>query len=102
MKELRDRVQGGRIFTKIDLKAGFDLIRVKEGNERKTAFRTRYGLSEYTVIPFGLANAPASFQDTMETIFRDMLDRRLLIYMDDFLMYSETEEEYAQLGLEVL
>jgi len=102
MNELRDRVQGARIFTKIDLKAGFHLIRVKEGEEWKTAFRTRYGLYEYTVMPFGLANAPATFQDAMETIFRDMLDRGLLIYMDDFSIYSETEEEHIQLVLEVL
>jgi hypothetical protein len=53
-------------------------------------------------MPFGLANAPATFQDAMETIIRDMLDRGLLIYMDDFLMYSETEEEHTQIVLEVL
>jgi len=102
INELRDRVQGARIFTKIDLKAVFHHIQVKEGDEWKTAFRTRYGLYEYTVMPFGLANAPATFQDAMETIFRDMLDRGLLIYMDDFLIYSETEEDHIQIVLEVL
>jgi len=102
MNELRDRVQGAKIFTKIDLKAGFNLVRVKEGDEWKMAFRTRYGLYEYTVMPFGLANAPATFQDAMETIFRDMLDSGLLIYRDDFLIYSETEEEHTQIVLEVL
>jgi len=84
------------------MKAAFHLIRVKEGDEWKTAFRTKYGLYEYTVMPFGRANVPATFQDAMETIFRDMLNRELLIYMDDFLIYSETEEEHTQIVLEVL
>jgi hypothetical protein len=102
MNELRDRVQCAKIFTKIDLKAEFNLVRVEKGDEWKTAFRTRYGLYEYTVMPFGLANTPATFQEAMETIFSDMLDRGLLIYMDDFLIYSETEEEHTQKVLEVL
>ena len=102
MNEHRHRIQGAKLFTKIDLKAGFHLIRVREGDEWKTALCSRYGLYEYTVMPFGLANAPATFQDAMETIFRDMLDRGLLIYMDDFLIDSETEEEYTQIVLEVL
>ena len=59
MNELRDRVRGAKIFTKLDLKSGYNLIRIKEGDEWKTAFRTRYGLFEYKVMPFGLANAPA-------------------------------------------
>jgi len=102
MNELRDQVQGARVFTKIDLQNGFHLVRVKEGDECNTAFCTRYGLYEYTVMPFGLANAPATFHVAMETIFRDMLDRGLLIYMDDFVIYSETEEEHTQIVLEVL
>jgi hypothetical protein len=102
MNELRDRVQGARVLTKIDLKNGFHLLRVKEGDEWKTAIRAGYGLSEYTAIPFGLANTAATFHDAMETIFRVMLDRGLLIYMDDFLIYSETEEEHTQIVLQVL
>ena len=69
MNELRDRVRGAKIFTKLDLKAGYNLIRIKKGDEWNTAFRSRYGHYEYTVIPFGLANAPATFQNMMNEIF---------------------------------
>ena len=61
MNELCDRVRGAKIFTKLDLKSGYNLIRIKEGDEGKTAFRRCYGLFEYKVMPFGLANAPATF-----------------------------------------
>ena len=69
MNELQDRVRGAKIFTKLNLKSGYNLILIKEGVEWKTAFRTRYGLFEYKVIPFGLANAPATFQNMMNEIF---------------------------------
>lgn len=102
MNELRDRVEGSTIFTKIDLKSGFNLIRIRAGDEWKTAFRTRYGHYEYLVMPFGLANAPASFQNMMNDIFKDLIDRGLVIYMDDLFMYSKTLEEHEKLVLEVL
>jgi hypothetical protein len=85
MQELQDRTQGAQFFTKMDLKNGFHLIRIREGDEWKTAFRTRYGLYEFMVMPFGLTNAPATFQDMMNHIFRDMIDLGLLVYMDDLL-----------------
>jgi hypothetical protein len=69
MSELQDRVRGVKIFTKIDLKNGYNLIRIKPGDEWKTAFNTRYGLYEYTVMPFGLSNALATFQNMMNHIF---------------------------------
>jgi hypothetical protein len=78
MQELQDRTQGAQFFTKMDLKNGFHLIRIKEGDEWKTAFRTRYSLYEFMVMPFGLTNAPATFQDMMNHIFRDMIDLGLL------------------------
>ena len=102
MNELRDRVQGAKIFTKIDLKAGFHLIRIKKGDEWKTAFRTRYGHFQYNVLPFGLENAPATFQNMMNDILRDMLDAGTVVYIDDILIYSETEEQHVELVREVL
>ena len=88
INELRDRVRGAKIFTKLDLKSGYNLIRIKDGDEWKTAFRTLYGLFEYKVMPFGLANAPATIQNMMNEIFRDMIDLGVVIYLDDILIYS--------------
>jgi hypothetical protein len=102
MQELQDRVRGATMFTKLDLKSGFALIRMKEGDEWKTAFRTRYGLYEFNIMPFGLTNAPATFQDMMNYTFSDMLDLGLIIYMDDILIYAETEEKHEKIVMEVL
>jgi len=102
MQELQDRVQGARWFTKLDLKNGFNLIRIREGDEWKTAFRTRYGLYEFQVMPFGLTNAPSTFQDIMNNVFSDMIDLGLLVYMDDFLIYAKTKEEHDRRVKEVL
>ena len=74
MDELKERVRRAKYFNKIDLKNGYHLIRIKEGEEWKTAFRCRYGLFEYTIMPFGLSNAPATFQNMINYIFRDTLD----------------------------
>jgi len=78
MQELQDRVQGAKWFTKLDLKNGFNLIRIREGDELKTAFRTRYGLHEFQVMPFGLTNAPSTFQDMMNQVLSDILDMGVL------------------------
>jgi len=102
MQELQDRVQGAQWFTKMDLKNGFNLIRIQEGDEWKTAFRTRYGLYEFQVMPFGLTNAPSTFQDMMNHVLSDILDIGVLAYMDDILVYAKTEEEHDQLVKEVL
>jgi len=102
MQELQDRVQGAQCFTKLDLKNGFHLIRVREGDEWKTAFRTQYGLFEFQVMPFGLTNAPSTFQDMMNHVFPDLLDVRVLAYMDDILIYVKTEKEHDCLVKEVL
>src|SRR6201747_2698826 len=102
MTELRDRVVGSTIFTKFDLKDGFHLIRIKEGDEWKTAFRTRYGHFEYKVMPFGLVNAPATFQMMMNTILREFLDHGVVVYMDDNLIYSKNEASHVALVRKVL
>jgi len=74
MGELKDRVAGARIFTKLDLRDRYHLLRIREGDEWKTAFRTRYGYFEYKVMPFGLINPPAEFQAMMNIILRVFLD----------------------------
>ena len=102
MDELRERVRGSRWFTRLDLKNGYHLVRIKPGDEWKTAFRCRYGLYEYTVMPFGLMNAPATFQSMMNHIFRDMLDVGTIAFMDDILIHAETKKEHDCIALEVL
>jgi len=88
MQELQDRVRGLRWFTKMDLKNGLHLIRIREGEEWKTPFRTRYGLIEFQIMPFGLTNAPSTFQDMMNHVLSDMLDVGILAYMDDLLVVT--------------
>jgi len=102
MQELQDRVQGAQWFTKMDLKNGFNLNRIRKGDEWKTAFRTRYGLYEFQVMPFGLTNAPSTFQDMMNHVLSDLLDIGVLAYMDDILVYAGTKSEHDRLVKEVL
>jgi hypothetical protein len=102
ISELQDRVRGARFFTKMDLKNGYHLILIKEGDEWKTAFRCRYGLYEFLVMLFALTNTPATFQDMMNHIFRDMLDQGVIAYIDDVLIHAETEEKHNKLIKEVL
>jgi hypothetical protein len=101
MNKHRECIQSARNFPNIDHQTGFRLTGVKVGEEWKLAFRIRYGLYEYTVMPFGLANTAATFQNAMETIFGEMLDRGLLIYMDDFLFYPDSEAEHSTIFLDV-
>jgi len=93
MNELRSRLGKATVFTKLDLRNGYYRIRRAEGEQWKTAFKGRYGLYEYTVMPFGLCNAPSTFQGMINDVFRDMLNVGLIAYMDDILIYSETIEE---------
>jgi len=102
MQKLQDWVQGAQWFTKMDLKNGFNPIRMSEGDEWKTAFRTCYGLYEFQVMPFGLTNAPSTFQDMMNHVFSDILDVGILAYMDDILVYAKTREEHDRIVREVL
>ena len=102
MNKLRDRVLGSTILTKLDLNSGNNLIRIKEGEERKIAFRTCYGHFEYLFMPFGLANALATFQNMMNDIFKDMIDIGIVIYLYDILIYSKKEADHIALVKRVL
>jgi len=102
MDELRDSVAGAKVFTKLDLKDGYHLVRIRKGDEHKTAFRKRYGQYEYKVMPFGLAKAPATFQTMMNKILREFLDHRVVVYLDDILIYSENIDDNIKLVQKVL
>jgi hypothetical protein len=95
-KELRDRLSGAKIFTQLDLRGAYNLVRMAKGEEEKTAFRTRFGHYEYTVMPFGLTNAPATFQRLINNILRQYLDVTCICYLDDILVYSKTEEQHVK------
>lgn len=92
--DLLDRVQGCDKFMVIDLKNAFNLIRVKEGDEWKTAFCTHLGLFEYTVMPFGLTNTPATFQAFIQDVLRNILDIWCIVYLDDILIFSRPGENH--------
>ncbi|KAJ1572357.1 hypothetical protein NDA11_003445 [Ustilago hordei] len=91
-----------RIYTKLDLRAAYNLIQIAKGDEWKTAFGTQLGLYEYLVMPFGLANAPAHFQSFINDIFRDIIGIYVVVYLDDFLIFSDTEEAHVKHVTEVL
>ncbi|GBG80016.1 hypothetical protein CBR_g30277 [Chara braunii] len=94
--ELFDRLAGNRFFTKIDLRSGYHQIRVTTEDQPKTAFRSRFGHYEFTMMPFGITNAPATFQTAMNDIVRDILEEYVLVYLDDILVYSRTLEDHLR------
>ena len=96
MSWLLNQLKGCKFFAKIDLKAAFNLLRVAEGDEWKTAFRTPWGLFEYLVMPFGLANAPANFQRFIQWVLREYLDVFCFVYLDDILIFSKSEQEHLE------
>ena len=102
INDLLDRVAGAKVFSKLDLKGAYNLMRMKKGEEWKTAFRCRLGHYEYTVMPFGLCNAPSLFQRMMSSIFKDMVDIFVIIYLDDILVFSRNLLEHRQHVRQVL
>jgi hypothetical protein len=94
--ETLDRLTGAKIFTQLDLRDAYHRIRIRKGDEWKTAFRTRYGHYEYQVMSFGLANAPATFQAYINRALSDLLDICCVVYLDDILIYSQTEEQHEK------
>ena len=94
--EMRFRLQGATHFSKIDLRDGYHNVRIREEDVHKTAFKCRYGHFEYTVIPFGLANAPAVFSNFMNRVFRHCLDVFVIIYLDDILIFSKDADSHKE------
>ena len=101
INETSTRLSKALIFTKLDVIAAFSKTRIKAGQEWMTAFNTRYGRFEYLVLPFGLCNAPSTFQSYVNKSLREFLDQFVTAYLDDTLVYSDNEEEHKQQVLDI-
>jgi hypothetical protein len=105
IEELFDQMRGSKVFSKIDLRPGYHQMRIRPSDIPKTAFSTRYGLYEFTVMSFGLTNSPAYFMNLMNKVFMEYLDRFVVVFIDDILIYSKSDsnnEEHLRLVLQKL
>ncbi|KAD0514134.1 hypothetical protein E3N88_44144 [Mikania micrantha] len=92
--DLFDQLQGAKFFSKIDLRSGYHQLKIRDQDVSKTSFRSRYGHYEFLVMPFGLTNAPAVFMDLMNRVFHDYLDRFVIVFIDDILVFSKSKDEH--------
>jgi len=92
--DLFDQLKGAKVFSKIDLRSGYYQMRIKGQDVLKTAFRTRYGHFEFLVLPFGFTNAPTLFMDLMNRVFQPYLDKFVVVFIDDILVYSKSFKEH--------